>query len=219
MLEVGKLQGMYVSVSGFEGAIKSMRNPKNSWGKSDSYYDEERQEYVLGEKDLELCCRLISAGNEHRKFLRMIHVQFDIKAPFYMYKEMDTYKVGTTCNSCSTMHKLTDKKFTVDDFYKDKILSNMGITFLVSLIDYLNELRQKYLETKDKKYWYEIVQLLPENYKQLRTYDMDYETLLNIYNQRKNHKLDEWHDFCNLLILQLPYMAEFIEAYYKNKNI
>ena len=196
-----------IEVSGLEGALYSMRNPLNSWDKSDSY---DGTQFHIGKNDMELCKKLIKAGSDHRKFLRMIHAQFDVIAPLYWYKEMDTYKVATVCNSCSTMHTIHKKELDINDFSHDKLNDSDGsITTLTFVVSTLNHLRDKYLETKDKKYWYMIIQLLPSSYNQRRTYDMNYETLMNIYHQRKNHKLDEWRDFCKW-IETFPYMRDFL---------
>jgi hypothetical protein len=186
-------------VFGFKGAIRGMRNPYNSWDKSDSH-DE-----VIGPNDLELCKKLIKAGSDHRKFLRMIHVQVDVKAPFYIWKELDTYKVGTVANSCSTMHTITVKKFGFEDFEQGK-----RDDVLCDIIVELNNLRKEYLKTKDKETWYSIIRLLPCSYLQLRTLDLNYETLMRMYFARENHKLTEWHTFC-IWIETLPYMKEFLE--------
>lgn len=212
-----------IGVSGFEGAIRSMRNPLNSWDKSDSYACDTQHcancldasicdgtQFHIGKDDLELCKKLIKAGPDHRKFLRMIHAQFDIVAPLFYLKELDTYKVATVCNSCSTMHTIHKKEFSINDFSSGYLIhDNMAINSLMDTISTLNHLREKYLETKDKKYWYMIIQLLPSSYNQRRTYDMSYETLMNIYYQRKNHKLDEWNDFCRW-IETFPYMRSFL---------
>lgn len=187
-------------VFGFKGAIRGMRNPYNSWDKSDSH-DE-----VIGPNDLGLCKKLIKAGSDHRKFLRMIHVQVDVKAPLYWWKETDTYKIGTVANSCSTMHTITAKKFGFEDFemgYRDDMLGD--------IIFDLNTLRKKCLEKSEEKVWYEIIKLLPSSYLQLRTLDLNYETLMRMYFARKNHRLTEWHTFCEW-IETLPYMEEFLRA-------
>ena len=204
------------SVFGFESAIIGMRNPLNSWSKSDSFSKTEKNEegdiqikYYLGMNDLDLAKRLVKSGSDHRKFLRMIHVQADVLAPLYWWKEYDTYKVGTVANSCSTMHKITAKEFELADFSHDRIESSFLILF-ERLVAILNDLRGNYLETKDKKYWYSIIQFLPSSYNQLRTVDLNYEVLIKIYFGRKNHKLDEWLSFCDW-ILELPYIKDFIK--------
>ena len=204
------------SVFGFESAIIGMRNPLNSWSKSDSFTKTEKNEegdiqirYHLGMNDLDLAKRLVKSGSDHRKFLRMIHVQADVLAPLYWWKEYDTYKVGTVANSCSTMHKITAKEFTIEDFSHDH-MESFTLDDLERVVYRLNILREHYLETKDKKYWYSLIQLLPSSYNQLRTIDLNYEVLIKIYFGRKNHKLDEWNSFCNW-ILELPYMTDFIK--------
>lgn len=214
------------TVWGFEGALRGMRNPMNSWDKSDSgecigncqgcpYLDDEPIKYVecmhVGYDDLVLSRKLIKAGSDHRKFLRMIHVQTDVLAPLYWWKEYDTYKVGTVANSCSTMHKIHAKEFTIDDFSHEHLSDGEygNKELLKCIVTCLNVARENYLRTKDKKYWYQMIQLLPSSYNQLRTIDLNYEVLLNIYHARKNHKLDEWHTFCDW-IEQLPYMSDFL---------
>ena len=194
-------------VMNWEGAIRGMRNPLNSWAKSDSYYNDEG-EYVLGEEDLRLAGVLAKSGSDHRKYLRMIFVSVDITAPLYWWKEYDTYKVGTVANSCSTMHKIQAKEFTRDDFSCDR-LSDGGMAALDSLIAYLEECRVKYNETKDRAYWHDMIQLLPSSYNQMRTVTLNYENLSNIYYARKSHKLAEWHTFCDW-VESLPYAKELI---------
>lgn len=196
-----------VSVMNLENAMRGARNPLNSWGKGDSYYNE-NEEYVLGENDLSLAKRLCNAGSDHRKFIRQILVCVDIDAPLYWWKEYDTYKVATVANSCSTMHKIHSKEFTLDDFSHEQ-LDISSKSYLVCIIDVLNDNRHTYIETKDKQYWWNMIQLLPSSYNQLRTCTLNYETLRNIYHARKNHKLDEWHSFCGL-IESLPYAKELI---------
>ena len=196
-----------ISVMNFENAIRGARNPLNSWARSDSYYDD-KGFYVLGENDLSLAKRLCTAGSDHRKFIRMIIVSIDITAPLYWWKEYDTYKVGTVANSTSTMHKIQAKEFTLDDFSHDH-LTDEATNALNSYIKVIENARLKFLETKDKKYWYDMIQLLPSSYNQMRTCTLNYETLMNIYNSRRNHKLDEWHDFC-AMIEQLPYAKDLI---------
>lgn len=236
-------------VIGWEHAIRGMRNPKNSWVKSDSgvcathgpahcadcvYTDchaddvEIGTKYILGPNDLNLMTTLRNAGTDHRKFMRMITVYLDITAPLYWWKEFDTYKVGTVANSCSTMHKIADKEFTLDDFsyehlncepyHRDWIESatvDEDITsphkvwmtpldILRCTIEMLNAYRESYLETKDKQDWWQMIQLLPSSYNQKRTVMLNYEVLANIYKSRRNHKLDEWHTFCDW-IESLPY--------------
>ncbi len=192
-------------VMNLEGAIRGARNPMNSWDKSDSLYDKDGN-YVLGENDLSLAKRLCKAGSDHRKFIRQILVSVDITAPIYWWKEFDTYKVATVANSTSTMHKIHSKPFEFEDFSCDK-LSDKATEALKALMDYLEDCRLKFVETKDKALWYEIIQLLPEGYNQKRTVTMNYENLLNMYFARRNHKLDEWHVYCDW-ILTLPYTKD-----------
>lgn len=203
-------------VFGWHSAIMGMRNPMNSWAKSDSAFYSDFS-CKIGQNDLDLMKTLIKAGAEHRKFLRMIHVQMDIEAPLYWWKEFDTYKVGTVANSCSTMHKIHSKEFTVNDFSHEHIEEldgdeyNMSYDWLLRTMDILNYYRTKYLDTKDKKYWWQMIQLLPSSYNQLRTVDLDYEVLLKQYFQRKEHKLDEWRIYCEQ-IKCFPYLNDFIEV-------
>lgn len=226
-----------VDVQGFEPALRGMRNPKKSWDKSDSdwcdryekptcdkcsYYivydedgcgfcgaDEYDRFYVIGKKDHELTMKLVKAGSEHAKFRRMIGVWFDITAPRYFWTEFDTYKVGTVSNSESTMHTIHKKPFELDDFSHEKLEGRTQLTFaLEGTIKVLNKLREDYLKTNDKDCWYQMIQLLPQSYNQKRTVFLNYEVLANMYRQRKNHKLDEWRDFCKW-IKTLPY-SEFI---------
>ena len=198
-----------VEVMGWEHAIRGMRNPMNSWDKGDSSFlaiycsGITEPELELGENDHKLAMKLIKAGSDHRKFMRMITVYLDITAPLYWWKEFDTYKVGTVANSCSTMHKIAAKRFDQDDFSHEH-LTNSGNYILNCTIDMLNDYRTRYLETKDKKYWWQMIQLLPSSYNQKRTVMLNYEVLANIHKSRRNHKLDEWHDFCDW-IRELPY--------------
>ena len=210
-----------IETFGLYGAMRGMRNPLNSWDKADTtVYQGHDKEFVnIGVNDLNLATRLIKAGTEHRKFLRMIHVQMDITAPLYWWKEADTYKVGTTANSCSTMHKIAAKEFTLDDFSHDHLFNDavvyngyVSTSVLECVIGALNEFRNLYLETKDKRYWWQMIQLLPSSYNQRRTWDMSMETLLSILHQRKNHKLDEWNEFRDICLEQVPYLKEFYEA-------
>ena len=196
-----------VSVMNIENAIRGARNPLNSWDRSDSFYNDEG-DYVLGENDISLGHRLATAGSDHRKFLRQIFVSMDITAPLYWWKEFDTYKVATVANSTSTMHKIHSKPFAREDFSCDK-MSEVALAQLDSLIAYLEDARIKFVETKDKQYWHDIIQLLPSSYNQLRTVTMNYETLINIYYARKSHKLNEWHALCDV-IKEMPYANEFI---------
>lgn len=220
-----------VETSGWKAAIRGMRNPMNSWDQSDSIFDySDNIIGSIGPKDLDLMKRLIKGGSEERKFLRTIHVQMDIVAPLYWWKEFDTYKVATVANSCSTMHKIAAKEFTVDDFSHEHLLklddaganSCMAVDvdgnvchyspegFLKMTINVLNGYRQFYLETKDKKYWWQMIQLLPTSYNQRRTVDFSYETALRMIHQRRNHKLDEWRTFC-LYLFNLPYMEKLYD--------
>lgn len=244
-------------VIGWEAAIRGMRNPKNSWEKSDSGWSnsweclsirvneskwgdsmfqyrssnidgptdvfQDRPEYIIGPKDLDLMTRLRNAGTDHRKFMRMIAVYLDITAPLYWWKEFDTYKVGTVANSCSTMHKIAAKEFTLEDFSHEHLLSMAnndagdalflndanniridGDDLLGLTVNVLNYYRGRYIKTKDKRYWWQLIQLLPSSYNQRRTIMLNYEVLANIYKSRRNHKLDEWHTLCDW-IETLPY--------------
>lgn len=195
------------SVMNLENAMRGARNPLNSWARSDSFYDEEGN-YVLGPNDLSLAKRLAHAGSDHRKYLRQVFVSIDITAPLYWWKEFDTYKIATVANSTSTMHKITSKAFSRDDFSHDH-MNEQALECLDHVIEVLEDLRQQYLKTKDKTIWYSIIQLLPTNYHQMRTCTMNYETLINIYHARKNHKLQEWHTLCDW-IESLPYAKELI---------
>lgn len=221
-------------VFGFESAIRGMRNPMNSWENSDSVKGEPELfencrdctvgEFFVGENDLKLMKKLVSAGSDHSKFMRMINVTCDITAPLYWWKEFDTYKVGTVRNSCSTMHKIHSKEFTLDDFSHEHLINMFeeplpysanelyccsGIGALEQTINVLNGFRTNYLETKDKKYWWNIIQLLPSSYNQRSTVQLNYAVLRNMYHSRKNHKLDEWRDFCTW-VETLPYAKELI---------
>ena len=193
-------------VWGFEWAFKGMRNPMNSWDKSDS--DWLFQE--IGENDLALARKLINAGSEHRKFLRQIYVSVDITAPLYWWKEFDTYKVGTVANSCSTMHKIHEKEFTLNDFSCEH-LSPQAISNLKSTIKCMNDYREEFLKDKDKHNWWQIIQLLPSSYNQTRTVTMTYENIYTMRQQRKGHKLDEWRiDFFNWSD-ELPHLKELFD--------
>ena len=215
-------------VAGWEAAIRGMRNPMNSWEKSDSkqigkllkseeispgitrtYYEPCVPYTSIGENDFALMKKLVNAGTDHRKFMRMITVYLDITAPLYWWKEFDTYKVGTVANSCSTMHKITDKEFGLDDFSiehlnDDRSAEVSNLEWFEHLIAHLNRDRRRFIETKDKKYWWQLIQLLPTSYNQRRTVMLDYEVLANMYKSRKNHKLDEWRELC-AWIESLPY--------------
>ena len=190
-------------VLGFDHAIRGMRNPKNSWDRSDSLWTED-DNYIVGKKDYELMLTLAAAGPVHAKYRRMIVVYADITAPLYWWKEFDTYKVGTVANSCSTMHKIADKEFEEGDFSIEHLNRHNRVIF-TSVIYALNDARDKYLESKDKKDWWQMIQLLPSSYNQKRTVMLNYEVLHNMYISRKNHKLDEWHDFCDWIEKLLPY--------------
>ena len=214
----------HTDVYGFVAAIRGMRNPMNSWDKSDSckldcklfpcegcafeQLCEERYQraYEVGENDLALMRKLAHAGDDHGKFARFINVAVDITAPLYWWKEFDTYKVGTVSNSCSTMHKIHEKEFSVDDFSHEHLGKNPTV-FLLETIRALNVARREFLETKDKKYWWYLIQLLPSSYNQRRTVQLNYQVLNRIYHARKNHKLDEWHEFC-AWVEKLPYFKE-----------
>lgn len=220
-------------VVGWEEAIRGMRNPMNSWAKSDSGWESDyfnttnydsrtyvecngEDSYFLGPNDAGLMMKLRNCGTDHRKFMRMITVYMDITAPLYWWKEYDTYKVGTVANSCSTMHKISAKEFTLDDFSHEKLIQSvcMGIQeqhirispiqALGTTIECLNSYRDLYLKTKDKKYWWQMIQLLPSSYNQRRTVMLNYEVLANMYKSRKNHKLDEWRTFCEY-VKTFPY--------------
>lgn len=201
-----------VEIVGWEAAIKGMRNAKNSWKKSDSkwYHDDDWEDkFVIGENDLNLMTCLRNAGTDHRKFMRMIVVYVDIISPLYQLKELDQYKVGVTSNSCSTMHKIHAKEFTIDDFSHEHLLSSPDKKedskgLLNQTINLLNYYRKKFNETGNKDYWWQMIQLLPSSYNQRRTYMLNYEVLANIYKSRRGHKLDEWRDFCDW-IETLPY--------------
>lgn len=228
-----------VEIVGWEATVRGMRNPLNSWAKSDSenkYYggDCYKGVFELGDNDKDLMKRLRNAGTDHRKFMRMITVYVDITAPLYWWKEFDTYKVGTTTNSCSTMHKIHAKEFTLDDFSHEHVIDihkehdslnaknhpdNYAVVScyindeegildpygcLLKTVELLNKCRKLYLETKDKRYWWQMIQLLPSSYNQKRTVMLNYEVLANMYKSRKNHKLDEWHTMCDWMET-LPY--------------
>ncbi len=226
MIKIEKANVHYASIV---AAIRGMRNPMNSWHKSDSKWVDWYHDYMIGKNDMKLATNLIKAGPEHRKFLRMIHIFMDITAPLYWWKEFDTYKVGTVANSCSTMHKITAKEFEWNDFSfdhlgvryddpetGDEIYENLWVDGTAKSIIYgLNQARDMYLRETDpyikKQYWWQIIQLLPTSYNQKRTVDFNYETALTILKQRKGHKLDEWHEFRDTL-LTLPYMKDFYEA-------
>lgn len=210
-------------VFGAEAAIRGMRNPKNSWDKSDSWWSSPYENgtdaplFIVGENDLKLASALANSGPDDGKFLRMIHVQLDVTAPLYWWKEADQYKVGTVTDSCSTMHKIHAKEFDVNDFSHEHVEEltgddyNMSYDFLLRTVDILNFYRKKFLDAKDKRYWWQLIQLLPSSYNQRRTWDLNYAVLRNIYHARRNHKLDEWHTLCNW-IETLPYAEELISG-------
>ena len=197
------------SVMNLENAMRGARNPMNSWGRMDSSYDEDGN-FWLGPNDLDLGRRLRKAGSDHRKFIRQIFVSVDITAPLYWWKEYDTYKVATVANSTSTMHKIHSKAFELDDFSHDHLTKD-SLEFMGVIIDRLESIRQKFVAEKKKEDWYDLIQLLPSSYNQMRTCTMNYETLVNIYFARRNHKLQEWHTFCHW-IESLPYAKELIIA-------
>ena len=217
------LECKVLGINGVDHAIRGMRNPMNSWNKSDScwkdselnpvYHDDFNDgvtAYSIGENDKDLMKRLFKGGTEHRKYLRMIQVYVDITAPLYWWKEFDTYKIGTVCNSCSTMHKIHSKEFTLDDFSHEHLsCGGFGnVEMMKCVIDCLNIARKKFIETKDKSEWWQMIQLLPSSYNQKRTVMLNYEVVVNIINQRKNHKLDEWHQLVDEF-KQLP-MIEYL---------
>ena len=195
------------SVMNLENAMRGARNPMNSWNRMDSYYDEEGN-YILGPNDLDLAKRLRQAGSDHRKFIRQIFVSVDITAPLYWWKEYDTYKVATVANSTSTMHKIHSKPFSLDDFSHDHMTA-YALSVMEMVVNELEKIRLRYMETKSKDDWYDMIQLLPSSYDQMRTCTFNYETLVNIYHARKNHKLAEWHEFCDW-IRTLPYAKALI---------
>lgn len=205
-------------VIGWEHAVRGMRNPMNSWGKSDSEYEIGNwcdSTFHVGENDLSLMNKLAKAGTDHRKYMRMIVVYVDITAPLYWWKEFDTYKVGTVANSCSTMHKIHDKEFTLDDFSCEQLWEG-SLLMLKDLIVYLNMCREDFIRKNNKEYWWQMIQLLPSSYNQKRTIMLNYEVLCNIYKSRRYHKLDEWRDFCSW-IESLPY-SELITLNHKEEN-
>lgn len=218
----------HIDTWGFEHAIRGMRNPMNSWDRSDSaFMGEVGFQSYIGENDLDLMHRLYVGGRPHRKYLRQIFAVMDITAPLYWWKEFDTYKVGTTANSCSTMHKIAAKEFTLDDFSHEHLMNDMksagtelldtaglGTDIIVTPLSWLNitigclnNYRKMYIETKDKNWWWQMIQLLPSSYNQRRTVSMTYENVMNILDYRENHKLGEWREFCGIL-RELPYIKE-----------
>lgn len=239
----------HTEVVGWEAAIRGMRNPLNSWEKSDSkfklrtWWDGENggkfsetcDGFYIGPNDYNLMKRLRNAGTDHRKFMRMIVVYVDITAPLYWWKEFDTYKVGTVANSCSTMHKIAEKEFTLEDFSTEHLIDSGDNPYVYIrddesynelfphdimksyIIEMLNACREAYLKTKDKKYWWQMIQLLPSSYNQKRTVMMSYEVLANIYKSRRNHKLDEWSIGFMGWINTLPY-SELITGDFKEEQ-
>lgn len=197
----------HVSVFNFDGALRGMRNPYDSWDKSDSVIRNGKVE--IGKSDLDLMKRLFKGGSEHRKYLRQIFVSLDITAPLYWWKEFDTYKVGTVANSCSTMHTIHKKPFTLNDFSHEHLKPGSEYT-LQHVIDTMNMARDNYLESKSKDDWWQLIQLLPTSYNQKRTVTMNYENVISIIRQRSGHKLDEWHKLIEEL-KKLPYIEEIIK--------
>ena len=195
------------SVMNFENAIRGARNPMNSWGRMDSHTEPDGS-FVFGPNDLDLAMRLAKAGSDHRKYLRMIFVSVDVTAPLYWWKEYDTYKVATVANSTSTMHKIHSKPFSMDDFSCDHMTDGTK-KIMETVVAELENIRLRFKETKSKDDWYDMIQLLPSSYNQMRTCTFNYETLINIYRARKNHKLSEWHTFCDW-IETLPYAEQLI---------
>ena len=196
-----------VDTFGWEATVRGMRNPMNSWGKSDSFWSDGF--YIMGPDDLGLATKLANAGHDHGKFLRMLHVQMDITAPLYWWKQADTYKVGVTTNSCSTMHKIHAKEFTLDDFSCEHLYDDVIDSPFKAIVDCLNFFRGLYLQHEDKEDWWQMIQLLPSSYNQKRTWDGNYAVLRAMYHARKNHKLDEWQEFCRW-VEDLPYAKELI---------
>ena len=200
-------------VFGWDAAIRGMRNPMNSWDRSDSFVCEGKDACVgdcyscIGNADHALMKKLVKAGSDHAKFMRFINITLDITAPLYWWKEFDTYKVGTVANSCSTMHKIADKEFTLEDFSHEHLMQG-GLECIKNLCKDLNMCREQYLAKHDKEWWWQMIQLLPSSYNQKRTIQLNYAVLRNMYHARRNHKLDEWHDFCSW-VESLPY-AELI---------
>lgn len=197
------------SVMNLENAMRGARNPMNSWNRMDSEYDEDGN-YCLGPNDMDLAKRLRKAGSDHRKFIRQIFVSVDITAPLYWWKEYDTYKVATVANSTSTMHKIHSKPFELKDFSHDHLTPD-SLKVMEAMVEALEKVRLKYAAEKKKEDWYDLIQLLPSSYNQMRTCTLNYETLVNIYYARRNHKLEEWHTFCRW-IETLPYAKELIIA-------
>ncbi len=213
-----------IEIFNWEGAIRGMRNPLNSWHLSDTFTEEDKEYCTnelgihypeIGPNDYSLMKKLAKAGNDHRKYLRQIFISIDIDAPLYWWKEFDTYKVGTVANSCSTMHKIHAKEFTRDDFSCEH-MTERSLATLDSLIDELNYNRDLFITTKDKSYWWQMIQLLPTSYNQLRTVTLNYEVAINMYKARRHHKLTEWHTLCDTLE-KFPY-SEFITLNFGDDN-
>ena len=221
----------HIEVFNFKGAIRGLRNPMNSWDKSDSFSCIDRltcdgcpcegvddtcnstvgmENVIVGKNDLDLMRRLYKAGTEHRKYLRQIFVSMDITAPLYWWKEADTYRIGVTANSCSTMHKIHAKEFELDDFSHEHIVGDVSCKAFDAMLESLNFNRYMFLDTKDKKWWWNMIQLLPSSYNQRRTVTMNYENVMTIIKQRSGHKLDEWNQFVETL-KGLPYITEIME--------
>lgn len=205
-----------IAVSGWEAAIRGMRNPLNSWDRSDTIIECDYDGCLcrwatpeIGPNDLNLMRKLYTAGTEHRKYLRMIIITMDIIAPLYWWKEFDTYKVGTVANSCSTMHKIHDKEFTLDDFSHERLLDPHGL--LTEIIKDLNSWRLSYLKTKDETFWWQLIQLLPSSYNQRRTVQMSYENIVTMIHHRTGHKLDEWREFVKVL-RELPFVGDIVQV-------
>lgn len=213
MIRIGPIETF-----GWEAAIRGMRNSYASWDKSDSGWcgkDFKGMDiFVLGPNDKELAEHLAASGGSHSKFRRMIHAQMDISAPLYWWKEFDTYKVGTTANSTSTMHSIMKKEFSVEDFAQGDLMDSLEGMHLIATVNVLNKLREKYLKANEEKwkklYWSGVIRLLPESYMQLRTIDVNYEVLSRMVNERKNHKLDEWVEFCKKVAEEVPYAKTLI---------
>lgn len=203
-----------IEVWGFEHAVRGMRNPMNSWDKSDSYQsdftDDGKNGFVIGKNDLDLMRRLYKAGSEHRKYLRQIFISMDITAPLYWWKEADQYKIGTVTNSCSTMHKVAAKEFELDDFSYEH-LNNPSLKVFNSIIACMNDYREKYLACRCKSDWWQLIQLLPTSYNQKRTITMNYENVISMLHQREGHKLDEWNILLGEFKEKLPYIKEITE--------
>ena len=203
----------HLEVWGFRGAIRGMRNPMDSWHKLDTTFDEHGNVIKLGSNDASLMLRLKTAGTDHRKYLRMIHIQCDVTAPLYFWKDYDSYKVSTVSNSCSTMHKIHAYEIN-QSMFSTEDLDEIGLNVLQTTIDYMNYYREIYITSgmKDKTAWRKMIQMLPTSYNQKRTIDINYETLLNIFGSRSNHKLQEFRDFCAILKKELPYIAALFEG-------